>query len=165
MTLHAAKGLEFEHAFITGVEEGLLPHERSNTGEDDEQLEEERRLFFVGITRAKADLFISYARYRTVRGQFLRTIPSKFLFELGTNFTEQARYDEADIDDDNDYDTSSQTGPHFKTGQLVRHEKFGLGRVKEFIDMGENSVVAVKFNSGQTKSLMVKYANLSDVDI
>ena len=165
MTLHAAKGLEFEHAFITGVEEGLLPHERSNTGEDDEQLEEERRLFFVGITRAKADLFISYARYRTVRGQFLRTIPSKFLFELGTNFTEQARNDDIDVDDDNDYDTSSQEVPRFKKGQLVRHEKFGLGRIKEFIDMGENSVVAVKFNSGQTKSLMVKYANLSEVDI
>jgi len=165
MTLHAAKGLEFEHAFITGVEDGLLPHERSNTGEDDEQLEEERRLFFVGITRAKADLFISYARYRTVRGQFLRTIPSKFLFELGTNFTEQARHDDIDVDDDNDYDTSSQDVPHFKKGQLVRHEKFGLGRVKEFLDMGENSVVSVKFNSGQTKSLMVKYANLSDVDI
>jgi DNA helicase-2/ATP-dependent DNA helicase PcrA len=165
MTLHAAKGLEFEHVFITGVEDGLLPHERSNTGEDDEQLEEERRLFFVGITRAKADLFISYARYRTVRGQFLRTVPSQFLFELGTDFTEQARYDEVDIDDDNDYDTSSQTVPRFKKGQLVRHEKFGLGRIQEFLDMGENSVVAVKFNSGQTKSLMVKYANLSEVDI
>jgi DNA helicase-2/ATP-dependent DNA helicase PcrA len=165
MTLHAAKGLEFEHAFITGVEEGLLPHERSITGEDDEQLEEERRLFFVGITRAKADLFISYARYRTVRGQFLRTIPSKFLFELGTNFTEQARHDDIDVDDDNDYDTSSQDVPHFKKGQLVRHEKFGLGRVKEFLDLGEDSIVSVKFNSGQTKSLMVKYANLSEVDI
>jgi len=169
MTLHAAKGLEFEHAFITGVEEGLLPHERSTASEDDEQLEEERRLFFVGITRAKADLFISYARYRTVRGQFLRTIPSKFLFELGTSFTEQAGYDEADDDidddDDNDYDTSSQDLPRFKKGQLVRHEKFGLGRIKEFLDMGENSVVAIKFNSGQTKSLMVKYAKLSEVDI
>ncbi len=169
MTLHAAKGLEFEHVFITGVEDGLLPHERSNTGEDNEQLEEERRLFFVGITRAKADLFISYARYRTVRGQFLRTIPSQFLFELGTNFTEQARHDDIDddidIDDHHEYDLPSQTVPRFKKGQLVRHEKFGLGRIKEFLDMGENSVVAIKFNSGQTKSLMVKYANLSEVDI
>jgi len=163
MTLHAAKGLEFEHVFITGVEEGLLPHERSTTSEDDEQLEEERRLFFVGITRAKADLFISYARYRTVRGQFLRTIPSKFLFELGTKFTEQVRHD--DIDVDNEYDTSSQDVPRFRKGQLVRHEKFGLGRIKEFVDMGENSIVEVKFNSGHTKSLMVKYANLSEVDI
>ena len=165
MTLHAAKGLEFKHVFIAGVEDGLLPHERSNTGEDDEQLEEERRLFFVGITRAKADLFISYARYRTVRGQFLRTIPSQFLFELGADFTEQVPEDDFDVDDDNDYDTSSQTVPRFKKDQLVRHEKFGLGRIKQFTDMGENSIVVIKFNSGQIKSLMVKYANLSEVNI
>ena len=165
MTLHAAKGLEFEHVFIVGVEDGLLPHERSNTSEDDEQLEEERRLFFVGITRAKTGLYISHARYRTIRGQFLRTIASEFLFELGTDFIEQIRDDDFDIDDNDDYESSSQTVPRFKKGQLVRHEKFGLGRIKEFLNMGENSIVTVKFNSGQTKSLMVKYANLSDVDI
>jgi len=164
MTLHAAKGLEFEHVFIAGVEDGLLPHERSNTGEDDEQLEEERRLFFVGITRAKSGLNISYARYRTVRGQFLRTIPSEFLFELGTNFSEQPQYDEFDVDEPVDHN-ESQIEPHFNKDQLVRHEKFGLGRIKQFTDMGENSVVVVKFNSGQTKTLMVKYANLTEVDI
>jgi DNA helicase-2/ATP-dependent DNA helicase PcrA len=165
MTLHAAKGLEFEHVFITGVEDGLLPHERSNAGEDDEQLEEERRLFFVGITRAKTGLYISYARYRTVRGQELRTVPSQFLFELGTDFIEQAPQDDFEIDDDNGYDDTSQIASQFQTGRLVRHNKFGLGRIKQFIDMGENSLVIVKFNSGQTKSLMVKYANLTDVDI
>lgn len=164
MTLHAAKGLEFEHIFIAGVEDGLLPHERSNTGEDDEQLEEERRLFFVGITRAKSGLNISYARYRTVRGQFLRTIPSEFLFELGTNFSEQPQYGEFDVDEPVDHN-ESQIEPHFKKDQLVRHEKFGLGRIKQFADMGENSVVVIKFNSGQTKTLMVKYANLSVIDI
>ncbi|MHC4439731.1 MAG: ATP-dependent helicase, partial [Planctomycetota bacterium] len=164
MTLHAAKGLEFEHVLIAGVEEGLLPHERSNTGEDDEQLEEERRLFFVGITRAKTGLNISYARYRTVRGQFLRTIPSQFLFELGTDFAEQPQDDNFDVDGHDDYNTS-QIMPRFKKGQLVRHEKFGLGRIKQFTDMGENSVVVIKFNSGQTKSLVLKYANLSVVDI
>ncbi len=165
MTLHAAKGLEFEYVFIVGVEDGLLPHERSNTGEDDEQLEEERRLFFVGITRAKTGLNISHARYRTVRGQFVRTIPSEFLFELGTDFTERDRDDDFDIDDHDDYESSSQTVPRFKKGQLVRHEKFGLGRIKEFLDMGENSIITIKFNSGQTKSLVLKYANLSEVDI
>jgi DNA helicase-2/ATP-dependent DNA helicase PcrA len=164
MTLHAAKGLEFEHVFIAGVEDGLLPHERSNTHEDDEQLEEERRLFFVGITRAKTGLNISYARYRTVRGQFLRTIPSEFLFELGTDFTEASRHEDFDVDDPVDYD-ASQIMPQFKKGQLVRHEKFGLGRIKQFTDMGENSVVVIKFNSGQLKTLMVKYANLSVIDI
>jgi len=159
MTLHAAKGLEFENAFIVGVEDGLLPHERSNALENDDELEEERRLFFVGITRAKARLYLSYARYRTLRGQFLRTIPSQFLFELGVDFTEQAQ--------ENEHDSVNigQTSAQFNPGQLVRHDIFGLGRVKDFIDMGENSVVVVKFNSGQTKSLMIKYTNLSKIDI
>jgi len=155
MTLHAAKGLEFENVFIIGVEDGLLPHERSNTNKDEDEMEEERRLFFVGITRAKTGLHISYARYRTVRGQMLRTIPSQFLFELGSDLIEQA--EESRYYDDND--SISQT--RFEAGQLVRHKTFGLGRVEEFIDMGENSVVVVEFNSGQTKSLMVKYAGLS----
>ena len=150
MTLHAAKGLEFENVFIVGVEEGLLPHERGSNDEDD--IEEERRLFFVGITRAKTGLYISYARYRTVRGQLLRTIPSQFLFELGSDFAEPPQEDDA-YSDITQYD--------FTPGQLVRHKSFGLGHVQEFIDMGENSIVVVKFNSGQTKSLMVKYANLS----
>ncbi len=150
MTLHSAKGLEFEDVFIVGVEQGLLPHERSNAGEEDEELEEERRLFFVGITRAKTGLNISYARYRTTRGQLLRTIPSQFLFELGTDIPQYAIRD-------TQYD--------FAAGELVRHKSFGLGRVKEFVDMGENSIVVVDFNSGQTKSLMLKYTNLSKVDI
>ncbi len=156
MTLHAAKGLEFENVFIVGVEEGILPHERSNSREDRDELEEERRLFFVGITRAKTGLHISYARYRTVRGQMLRSIPSQFIFELGREISEQAEEDEGY--DDIDY--ISQDTPQFKTSQLVRHNSFGLGRIKEFIEMGENSIVVVQFNSGQTKSLMVKYANL-----
>jgi DNA helicase-2/ATP-dependent DNA helicase PcrA len=159
MTLHAAKGLEFEHVFIVGVEEGLLPHERTNAAEDEDELEEERRLFFVGITRARMGLYISHARYRTVRGQFLRTMPSQFLFEMGADFAEQTEQD--DYDDD----STEQTIPEFKAGQLVRHGTFGLGRVREFIDMGENSVVVVEFNTGQTRSLMVKYADLSQVDI
>ena len=157
MTLHAAKGLEFENVFIVGLEEGLLPHERSNVDEDNEQLEEERRLLFVGITRAKANLQISYAQYRTIRGQLLRTIPSRFLFELGTQFSEAA-------EENRHYDyATSQVTSRFQIGQLVRHRSFGLGRVRNFVDMGENSVVVVKFNTGQTKSLMVKYANLSIV--
>ncbi|MFC1633463.1 ATP-dependent helicase [Planctomycetota bacterium] len=159
MTLHAAKGLEFENAFIAGVEEGLLPHERSGASENEDELEEERRLFFVGITRAKTGLFISYALYRTIRGQYLRTIPSQFLFELGVDFTERIEEDDYDEDD------TSQSVPDFKPGQLVRHDLFGLGRIKEYLDIGENSIAVVKFNSGQTKTLMLKYANLAKVDI
>lgn len=156
MTLHTAKGLEFENVFIVGVEQGLLPHERSSESENDEELEEERRLFFVGITRAKTGLHISYARYRTIRGQLLRTIPSQFLFELEIDFSESSQNNDIPSYDNEDA---------FTAGELVRHKLFGLGRVKEFIDMGENSVVVVDFNSGQTKTLMLKYASLAKVNI
>jgi DNA helicase-2/ATP-dependent DNA helicase PcrA len=80
MTLHASKGLEFPVVYMTAVEEGLLPHERSR--EHPEQLEEERRLLFVGITRAQQELQLSLARYRDFRGQRKLTIPSSFLMEL-----------------------------------------------------------------------------------
>lgn len=80
MTLHASKGLEFPVVFFTAVEEGLLPHERSRNNEN--QLEEERRLMFVGITRARQELQLSMARYRDFRGQRKITIPSSFLMEL-----------------------------------------------------------------------------------
>ena len=80
MTLHAAKGLEFPVAFIVGLEQGLLPHSRSN--ESDDELEEERRLFFVGITRAERELYLSHCRIREFRGQRQATIPSSFLAEL-----------------------------------------------------------------------------------
>jgi len=159
MTLHAAKGLEFDNVFIVGVEDGLLPHERSSDNED--QTEEERRLFFVGITRAISTLSISYARYRTIRGQLLRTIPSPFLFELGIDIEEhESRLDTCD----------EEPGPRLATdtaafvkNQRVRHKKFGLGTVKNFADMGPDSIIAVKFDTGQTKSLMVRYAGLAKV--
>jgi DNA helicase-2/ATP-dependent DNA helicase PcrA len=80
MTLHAAKGLEFPVVFIVGLEQGLLPHSRSN--ESDDELEEERRLFFVGITRAERELYLSHCRIREFRGQRQATIPSCFLAEL-----------------------------------------------------------------------------------
>jgi DNA helicase-2/ATP-dependent DNA helicase PcrA len=168
MTLHCAKGLEFDVVFIIGLEEGLLPHEKSS--EDDEDIEEERRLFFVGITRARAELFISMSRYRTIRGQMLHTIPSPFLYELGLEqkgSEPEEKYTDSDSDDgDEKYSYHSGiphvvSHPSFADGQLVRHQSFGLGRVKEFIDMGEDSIVVVRFNTGQTKSLKVRYANLS----
>ena len=143
-----------------------MPHERSSTSGNEEELEEERRLFFVGITRAIARLHISYARYRTVRGQGLRTIPSQFLFELGGGVEEHTEDREYEYDDvDEDQSAESESIADFSPGQLVRHDAFGLGRVEKFVDMGANSVISVKFNSGQTKSLMVKFANLSKIDV
>ncbi len=164
MTLHAAKGLEFENVFIVGAEDGLLPHERSRDNAD--ELEEERRLFFVGMTRAKDNLHISYARERTVRGQYLRTVPSEFLYEVG-----YSPYAQDSVSEDDDFDEDfSQIAPDvdlgaykFTVGELVGHFKFGIGTVAEFHNMGENSIVVVRFSSGKTKSLMVRYARLSRV--
>jgi DNA helicase-2/ATP-dependent DNA helicase PcrA len=164
MTLHSAKGLEFDNVFIVGVEDGLLPHERSADGID--ETEEERRLFFVGITRAKTSLLISFAKYRQIRGQTLRTIPSQFLYELGIEFTE------SEIGKDDIFGASpnhqlsiinNQSSPRFKWGDIVVHKKFGIGTVKEFADMGENSIVTVAFNTGLTKSLHLKYAKLTKI--
>jgi DNA helicase-2/ATP-dependent DNA helicase PcrA len=170
MTLHAAKGLEFEHVFIIGLEEGMLPHERA--ANSPEELEEERRLFFVGITRAKANLNISYSRYRTFRGQVLRTIPSQFLYELGPGLVHEASEPEEDSGEFPSPRAESRRAPRpretaqtaaFNPGELVRHKTFGLGRVKKFVDMGASSVIVVSFNSGQTKSLLLQYADLTKV--
>ncbi len=163
MTLHSAKGLEFDNVFIVGVEEGLLPHERSADNEN--ETEEERRLFFVGITRAKVNLFIAFARYRQIRGQTLRTIPSQFLFELGLTFSESSQrndtsYLESTISNHQSSIINNQSSSLFNPGDIVVHKKFGIGTVKEFADMGDNSVITIAFNAGHTKSLMLKYAKL-----
>ena len=188
MTLHSAKGLEFDNVFIVGVEEGLLPHERSAA--DDDETEEERRLFFVGITRAKTNLHVSFARYRQIRGQTLRTIPSQFLFELGLNFSEAASQSEIETfvpslplqavgrrclacpgkpltgGGEKNHKSSiinHKLSPQFHCGDIVVHKKFGIGTVKDFADMGDNSVVTVAFNIGVTKTLYLKYAKLTKI--
>ena len=183
MTLHSAKGLEFDNVFIVGVEEGLLPHERS--ADDGDETEEERRLLFVGITRAKTNLHISFARYRQIRGQLLRTIPSQFLFELGLSFSESSPKSAIDnrpalpapairkpgskvegqsaINNFKSSIINNQSSPRYKRGDIVVHKKFGLGTVKDFSDMGDNSVVTVSFNTGQTVSLYLKYAKLTKI--
>jgi DNA helicase II / ATP-dependent DNA helicase PcrA len=169
MTLHAAKGLEFEHVFIIGLETGMLPHERANGSQD--ELEEERRLFFVGVTRAKTGLYVSYVRYRIVRGQLLRAIPSQFLYELGAGFVHEVPDSEEGFEPRppqpvaRPAPASAAPSPPaaFTPGELVRHKTFGLGRVKKFVDMGANSVIMISFNSGQTKSLLLQYAELTKV--
>jgi DNA helicase-2/ATP-dependent DNA helicase PcrA len=167
MTLHAAKGLEFDNVFIVGLEDGLLPHERGLG--NDEELEEERRLFFVGITRARKNLCVSFARHRVIHGQFLRTTPSQFLYEAGLEVAQPeiiAPVASRSSGLTMDYsDSQTQQEAPFRPNELVEHRKFGLGRVKEFIGMGDDSIVVVEFNSGKIKSLMLKYAKLKKVNI
>jgi DNA helicase-2/ATP-dependent DNA helicase PcrA len=136
-------------------------------------LEYERRLFFVGKTRAKTNLYISYAQYRTIRGQFLRTIPSQFLYEIGPGLLhESLEHDERPQARPGAVEPLRRPAPlqrpqsesrpaPSEPGQLVKHKTFGLGRIKKFVDMGANSVVTISFNSGQTKSLLLQYADLT----
>lgn len=162
MTLHSAKGLEFDSVFIIGLEDGILPHERSQANPED--IEEERRLFFVGITRARDELTITYARYRVLRGQFIRSVPSLFLYEIGfggeTSQFEEDRGGQSQQPDEFSDQTELQIDG-FQVNEPVIHPKFGSGRVKEFHNLGPDSIVVVQFSSGKVKSLMVKCANLA----
>ena len=89
MTVHAAKGLEFEYVFITGLEEGLFPHERMNAVNNKEDGEEERRLFYVAVTRARLKIFLTYANSRTIFGSTQMGIPSQFIGDIDEEFIER----------------------------------------------------------------------------
>ena len=126
MTLHASKGLEFDFIAIAGLEEGLLPHERAIF--DDTQMEEERRLCYVGITRARKHLMLSSARRRTQRGVSKRTIPSRFIKEMsGAIATQTVSVDPWDIPDQIPIENESTDSPELTVGSMVRHKRFGIG--------------------------------------
>jgi DNA helicase-2/ATP-dependent DNA helicase PcrA len=170
MTLHAAKGLEFPVVAMIGLEEGVLPHSRARGNE--EELEEERRLCFVGVTRAQERLILSKASYRTVRGLRERTIQSPFLNEMSQQDLEvidRTRVESFDADEEDDYvqqqleRASERLGGKFKRGQLVRHKQFGLGRVAEITPMGSQTRAIVEFNTVGRKTLILEYAKLEAV--
>ncbi|MSU55692.1 MAG: ATP-dependent DNA helicase PcrA [Candidatus Taylorbacteria bacterium] len=92
MTVHASKGLEFEYVFIAGLEEGLFPHERMNETKNEDSSEEERRLFYVAVTRAKKKVFLSYAGVRTIFGSRQVTVPSEFIFDIDEEFLQAENY-------------------------------------------------------------------------
>jgi DNA helicase-2/ATP-dependent DNA helicase PcrA len=163
MTLHCAKGLEFDNVIIAGLEQGILPHERS--ADSPRELEEERRLFFVGVTRARKNLCVTLCRYRTIHGQTMRTIQSQFLTEGGLYLAEPEQKEYVEQKTGLHYDTSESQLPEydigFKEGQLVSHKKFGSGRIRKIHNLSADSVVEVEFRNGTVKQLMLKYANLT----
>lgn len=169
MTLHAAKGLEFPAAAIIGLEDGLLPHSRARESESD--MEEERRLCFVGITRAMRRLLITTARFRTIRGITERTIQSRFLDELDadhTLVTDRAGYGvmAADAVPDPGVRAVMSSGAmaeaksRFPPGCLVRHPQFGVGTVVD-ISGGTMARARVEFREAGTKTLILEYARLT----
>lgn len=168
MTLHSAKGLEFPVVAIIGLEEGTLPHARARDNPD--QMEEERRLCFVGITRAQKYLILTKSAYRTIRGLRERMVSSPFLAELPKDqlvVTDRTGLD-FEADQTSEYDAysshSHRLEHHFKRGQLVRHPQFGLGRILDVSDIGTHTRAAVQFNQVGRKTLILQYAHLEPVD-
>jgi DNA helicase-2/ATP-dependent DNA helicase PcrA len=89
MTVHAAKGLEFDYVFVAGLEDGLFPHQRQNEAETVEDKEEERRLFYVALTRARKKVFLSFADFRTIFGSHQINSPSEFIGDIPSNLLER----------------------------------------------------------------------------
>ncbi|MFY9731669.1 MAG: UvrD-helicase domain-containing protein [Candidatus Acidiferrales bacterium] len=190
MTLHSAKGLEFDAVFLAGLEEGLLPHTRS--GSNLSEIEEERRLFYVGMTRAKQWLTISRAIYRRSYGEerMRASTPSRFLAEIPAELIEaasgslaepgQTRRYEADPDFSDSYSYRRPRTPYGKSsatrtsprvsgrqtsndpliGARVRHSKYGLGTIIEVEGEGEDRKLTVSFQDYGAKKLIERYANL-----
>ncbi|HEV7165642.1 MAG TPA: DNA helicase II [Gammaproteobacteria bacterium] len=161
MTLHSAKGLEFPLVFICGMEDGLFPHERSS--DDLEGLEEERRLCYVGMTRAMQELFMSYAEQRRLHGMDNYGVPSRFLRELPAELVEEIR---PRVQVSRPYTATALGGmapTGFSLGQRVRHPTFGEGVVLDYEGDGSHARVQVNFKSAGSKWLVVAYANLSPV--
>jgi DNA helicase-2/ATP-dependent DNA helicase PcrA len=164
MTLHAAKGLEFSAVVLVGLEENLLPLLRA--GDNDADLEEERRLCFVGMTRAKRRLFLTRAAVRTRRGARTRTIQSRFLGELPSEAVVRSDQAGEGHDDDQDQEvawpTASLAGT-FPVGCIVRHPAYGLGRVEALTRRAGGASAVVTFPTAGTKTFIVGRAPLERV--
>ena len=186
MTIHAAKGLEFKYVFVVGMEENLFPSMLSN--ESQESLEEERRLFYVAITRAEKRLFLSYANTRFKWGQYIDTDASRFLLEIDERFTEKKQAEEK---------THYKIFPKRKTtfqqtqtrinsrlkkvnlsrfegngkrildlniGSKVKHSIFGIGKVMKIDGENQNQKATIFFNDHGQKQLLLKFAKLEIIE-
>ncbi len=186
MTMHAAKGLEFPVVIVAGLEEGLFPHSRST--EDEEELEEERRLCYVGLTRARERLILTSAARRRVFGDYQSTEPSRFLDEIppdlmrriepvvapswnstryetknpyARRFGQSNRKKEVEPTPFASYENEDQSSSSgLRVGRRVRHKQFGVGSIMAIEDQGDDTRVTVKFNAVGTKKLLARYANL-----
>ncbi len=164
MTLHSAKGLEFPLVFIGGMEEGLFPH--SMSAEDPERLEEERRLCYVGMTRAMSQLYLTHAESRRLHGSESYPLPSRFLREIPSDLIEEVR---ARPNVSRPYSAAAgslaaaQAETGFQLGQRVQHPKFGEGVVLNAEGQGNGARVQVVFEEVGAKWLVVAYANLQAI--
>ena len=181
MTIHSAKGLEFPVVFLAGMEEGLFPSARSSQTAED--LEDERRLCYVAITRAKNQLYISNAKARTLYGQTTYQTNSRFLSEIPSNLLEEDGMSQADHAFAKTAQipqfvkntrteifravTSGTSAPtvslDYSTGERVRHKKFGDGTIIQVQKFEKDAMLEILFDSGETKRLMAVFAKLTKI--
>jgi DNA helicase-2/ATP-dependent DNA helicase PcrA len=162
MTLHSAKGLEYKVVFIAGVEEELLPHARAvmeAPSESDGGVEEERRLFYVGLTRAKERLVLTHARERLHFGQQSWRTPSRFLEEIPRELVEGFEPDRDEAEMLGAYAPPQGSAP-IAVGDRVEHDHFGRGVVERLQGSGINARATVQFAAHGTKLLLLQYAKL-----
>jgi DNA helicase-2/ATP-dependent DNA helicase PcrA len=184
MSMHAAKGLEFPLVIVAGMEEGLFPHSRAS--EDEEDVEEERRLCYVCLTRARERLVLTSAARRRIFGEYQATEPSRFLDEIPAHLMDRIepvsapRWQSAPYERRNPYgrrpggsraasakapafayEDEDQSASAVRKGMLVRHRQFGLGTILDVEDHGDDFKITVRFADAGTKKLMAKYAGLT----
>ncbi len=169
MTIHSAKGLEFPIVFVTGCEEDIFP--LSQKFDDDSKLEEERRLFYVAVTRAREKVFLTYARSRYRFGEVAYQSKSRFLDELdestyeelnGTSNRKAGRKKKTFYDEyyQEGYDEYDQERRSLRVGSRVTHAVFGVGKILQIIGTGDMQRVTIAFEGAGTKQLLTKFANL-----
>lgn len=181
MTLHVSKGLEYPYVFIVGFEEGIFPSNQSIESMNPEQMEEERRLCYVGMTRAKEKLHLSYTRKRMQWGQELTNPPSRFLKEIPSKYLEMnsaiARpknfqtkdsfgFQMTSLNDpfpdyEKNFEESDSTG--FSKGMKVRHPAFGIGTIHMLEGQGEEQKITIMFKNHTLKKFILKYARLERI--
>lgn len=169
MTVHSAKGLEFPLVFITGLEEDIFP--LSPRFDSDSKIEEERRLFYVAITRAQQKVFLTYARSRYRFGEVAYQSKSRFLDELDENTFEELngaggrksgrrKRDFVDEYYQESYDDFDQERRSLRVGSRVTHQLFGMGKILQIVGTGDMQRVTIAFEESGTKQLLTKFANL-----
>ncbi len=168
MTLHSAKGLEFPIVFMVGMEDGLFPNFRSL--DDPKAIEEERRLCYVGITRAQERLFLSYATDRRLWGSYQKTIPSRFLKELPTDLLEGNAVNKgrkkSTVTKTKETKTEVKTVKenHWKVGDRIIHPSWGIGQISMIFGEGEKTSLAIKFPNAGQKIIDPKTAKLQHLE-
>ncbi len=162
MTLHSAKGLEFPFVFIVGMEEGYLPHQRSISTES--ELEEERRLCYVGITRAMEQLYLLHARSRRTFRETEYRVQSRFIAEIPEHLIKHVdRYRSPFQESVGLYEETPEDADDYYVNQIVHHPQFGRGKVTKISGAGRDVYVTVRFNRSGTKQLAASVTSLRTV--